>query len=101
LGGKRFVMRHDECRSIEVGNDICHCERFARTGNAIESLHFLPGLNTVDQRRYRLRLIARWLEGGVESEPIADILPQETSMKAESETKWSDRMIPTTVPHPT
>jgi hypothetical protein len=40
-------------------------------------LHFLPGLNAVDQRRYRLRLIARWLEGGLESEHEAVILPQE------------------------
>jgi hypothetical protein len=31
LGDERFVVRHDECRSITMlsfgGNDICHCKR--------------------------------------------------------------------------
>jgi RecG-like helicase len=61
-------MGHDECRSIEVGDDICHGKRFARTGHAFESLHFLPGLNVFNQFGNRLRLIARRGKWGLEGE---------------------------------
>jgi hypothetical protein len=77
LSGERFVMGHNESRSIEVSDDVCHCKGFSRTGNAFETLHFLSGLNALDQCGDCLRLIARRLEGGLKREcHCGVILPQ-------------------------
>jgi hypothetical protein len=69
-------MGHNESRSIEMSDDVCHCKCFSRTGNAFETLHFLSGLNALDQCVNRLRLIARRLERGLKGKRHSrDILP--------------------------
>jgi len=68
LGGKRFIVRHHQRRPVKVHNQIRHGERHAAPGDAHERLIFFAALDGADEFRYRVRLVAGRVEGGLEVE---------------------------------
>ena len=68
-------MSENERRTIEIGNDIRHCECFAGTRNAEQSLFGESPVDSVSQFGYRLRLIAHGFVLGMKNKFIhIDIL---------------------------
>ena len=64
-------MGDDECRPVEVADDVGHGERLAGSGDTKQRLVWFTGEQTSGQFPDRLGLIPRRLEGGMKSERLA------------------------------
>jgi len=49
LGGQRLVVRHDEDRALESGDDVGHGKGFARAGDAHQDLVAVAARQTLDE----------------------------------------------------
>ena len=61
LGGQRLVVRQHQRRTVDLLDDVCHGEGFARTGDAEQRLLLIPAEHPLRQGVDRLRLVAGWL----------------------------------------
>ena len=64
LACQRFVRLQNQRRAVAPGNDVRHRECFAGTGDAQQRLGFVPFVDALYQRFYRLWLVAGGLEWG-------------------------------------
>ncbi len=58
-----FVMCQHQRRSVDIGNDVCHGERFAGTRHAEQHLFLQSAVDSVGQFGDCLRLVAGRLIG--------------------------------------
>jgi len=68
LGRQRFVVRNDQCRLVELRDDVRHREGLARPRYTQQALGSLIGLDAADELFDRLRLIAGRLKRAMEFE---------------------------------
>ena len=54
---ERLVVRHDERRTLDLLDDVCHGERLSGAGDAHQILDFLTGADPVNEFLDRLRLV--------------------------------------------
>ena len=59
LGGKGLVVRKNEHRTVQLRNDICERESFARPRHPLQGLEMPPAFQSVGKRLDRGGLIAR------------------------------------------
>ena len=58
LGGEGFVVRQNQSRAVDFGDDVRHRERLAGAGHTEQRLLFQPVLDAVYQAFDRFRLVA-------------------------------------------
>src|SRR5438552_6716358 len=58
LRRQRFVVRNDECRPVQLLDDVRYRESFSRTGDAEQRLMAIPGFDRLEELGDRLSLVA-------------------------------------------